>query len=122
MLVPLVATPELDETGAAERHAFGAVAVSSSADPARTGRSIVAAFQRAKFGAIVDFFDLVDPDAPDGRSVTQQIEQAYVELATGDRQQVGNVIEALSGRDVLTPEGRRFVAEMYRSAQTLGHV
>jgi uncharacterized protein len=115
VLVPLAATPQLDETGATERHAFGAVAVSSSANPAQISRSIVAAFQRAKFGAIIDLFDLVDPDAPDGRSVVQELERAYVELAVGDGQAADDAIKALVERDVLTPEGVRFVAEMGRS-------
>jgi uncharacterized protein len=122
VLVPVASEPQPDGIGAAERHAFGAVAVSPSADPAQMGRSIVAAFQRAKFGAIIDLFDLVDPDASDGRSVVQQLEQAYVELAAGDKQAVGDAIETLADRDVLTAEGRRFVAEMHRSAQALGQV
>ncbi len=61
----LVAGP--NGLGAVERHAFGAVAVSRSADPARLARSIVAAFQRAKFGAILDLFDLCDPEPPTRR-------------------------------------------------------
>jgi uncharacterized protein len=122
VLVPLASEPRPDGTGAAERHAFGAVALSPSADPAQMGRSIVAAFQRAEFGAIIDLFDLVDPDASDGRSVIQQLEQAYVELAAGDTQAVSDAIKTLADRDELTPEGRRFVAEMGRSAQALGRV
>jgi uncharacterized protein len=120
MLVPLVPGPI--GAGTVERHAFGAVAVPRLPDPARLSQVIVTASQRAKFGAIVDLFDLVDPDAVDWKSVIQQLEQAYVELATGDPQAVAGAMKTLADRDELTPEGRRFVAEMGRSAQVLGLV
>jgi uncharacterized protein len=115
VLVPLAAAPQLDETGAAERHAFGAVAVSSSANPAQLGRSIVAAFQRSKFGAIIDLYNLVDLVEPNGRAVVQQLEQAYVELAVGDAQAARDAIKSLTNCDELTAEGQLFVAEMGRS-------
>ena len=121
-LVPLASAPRPDGAGAAERHAFGVIAIAPSADPAHMGRSIVVAFQRAKFGAIIDLFDLVDAHAPDGQPVVQQLEEAYVGLAVGDKRAVGHVIETLADRDVLTPEGHRFVAEMHRSVQALGQV
>jgi uncharacterized protein len=122
MLVPLAAEPGPNGTGAVERHAFGAVAVSWPRDPARMGRLIVAAFQRAKFGAIIDLFDLCDPRAVDARSVSDQLENAYVQLVTGPAAPALAAIETLANHGELTPEGRRFVAEMSRSAQALGHV
>jgi uncharacterized protein len=120
MLVPL--EPEPDGVGAVERHAFGAVAVPWSHDPASLSQSIVTAFQRAKFGAIIDLFDLCDPQAVDARSVSDQVEDAYVRLATGPADAARAAVETLADRDELTPEGRRFVAEMRRSAQALGRV
>jgi hypothetical protein len=47
--------------------------------------------------------------------VVQELERAYVELAVGDGQAADDAIKALVERDVLTPEGVRFVAEMGRS-------
>jgi uncharacterized protein len=129
VLVPLAAQPEpepepeRDGIGAAERHAFGTVAVSRPADPARLARLIVTAFQRAKFGAIIDLFDLCDPDAVGSKVASVQLEQAYAGLVDGNDDDLGRVIGDLTDSDVLTPEGRRFVAEMQRAAQaTLGRV
>lgn len=115
-LVPLTSVSKLDGVGAAERHAFGAVAVAVPADPARMSRAIVSAFQRAKFGAVVDLFDLCDPDSPDAPSVSRRIEEAYVELAVGDIDATSDAIAPLLNCDALTPEGQRFVAEMHQSA------
>lgn len=120
MLVPLAAEPGPNGTGAVERHAFGAVAVSWPRDPASLSQSIVTAFQRAKFGAIIDLFDLCDPQAVDARSVSNQLEDAYVQLVAGPAAAARATIETLADRDGLTSEGRRFVAEMRRSAQALG--
>ena len=119
VLVPLA--PELGPhgAGAAERHTFGAVAISRSTDPARMGQLVVAAFQQAKFGAIIDLFDLYDPAAPDAETTGRQLEEAYVELAAGPGGTASASIEKLADRE-LTPEGRHFVAEMRRSAQALG--
>ena len=119
MLVPVTSGLRPDGAGVAERHAFGAMAVAPVADRARMGCLIVAAFQRAKFGAIVDLFDLWDPGTPEARSVGHQLEEAYVDLAIGD---AGDAIEALADHAGLTSQGRRFVMEMRRSAQSMGHV
>jgi uncharacterized protein len=120
VLVPMASGPEPHGIGTAERHAFGAVAVSLPADPARLARLIVTAFQRAKFGAIIDLFDLCDPDARGSRSASDQLEKAYVRLVVGSDDAPGQTGKTLTDSDVLTPEGRRFVAEMQRSAQALG--
>jgi uncharacterized protein len=121
-LVPLTPGSHLDGGGAAERHAFGAVAVAASADPFGMSRAIVAAFQQAKFGAVVDLFDLCDPGSPDASSVSRQIQAAYVELAVGAVDATSDVITTLLTCDALTPEGQRFVTEMHRSASALGQV
>jgi uncharacterized protein len=120
MLVPMAAEPGPNGVGAVERHAFGAVAVPWSADPARLSQLIVTAFQRAKFGGIIDVFDLYDPHAADARSVSDQFEEAYVHLVAEPADAARATIERLADRDGLTSEGRRFVAEMRRSAQALG--
>jgi uncharacterized protein len=117
MLVPMVSGPERDGVGAAERHAFGAVAVSLSADPAHLARLIVTAFQRAKFGAIIDLYDLCDPNAPGSKSASDQLEEAYVGLVAGTDVALGHAITMLTESDVITPEGRRFAAGMHRAAQ-----
>ena len=110
--MPLIPGLEPDGAGLAERHAFGAVGIARPADPARLGRLIVAAFQRAKFGAIIDLFDLCDPRLPGAQSVNDQLATAYVELASGDTAAGGQVTEPLAEHAALTLEGRRFVAEM----------
>ena len=120
VLVPLAPGPE--PAGVADRHAFGAVAASRPADPAHLGRLVVAAFQRAKFGAIVDLFDLYQPAAPDAESVHDLLEGAYVGMVAGTRLNADRAGDALTDRDVLTPEGHRFLAEMRQSRQTLGPV
>ena len=68
VLVPLASEPGPNGTGAVERHAFGAVAVPWAADPARMSQLIVTAFQRAKFGGVIDLFDLCDLRAANARS------------------------------------------------------
>jgi uncharacterized protein len=122
MVVPLASGPEPDGIGAAERHAFGAVAVSRPDDPGRLARLIVTAFQRAKFGAIIDLFDLFDPDVPGSKSASDQLEKAYVGLVTGADDALGRSTKTLTESDALTPEGRRFVAGMRQAAQPLGRV
>ena len=122
VLVPWTSGLEPDGAVAADRHALGALAVSRAADPARMARLIVAAFQRAKFGAILDFFDLYDLALPQSRSVTGLLSGAYAELAVGTGDTVNEAIEAVAGRGGLTPVGRRFIAEMRRSAGTPGCV
>jgi uncharacterized protein len=119
VLVPLASGSEPPDAVITERHAFGAVAASRSVDPDRLARLIVAAFQRAKFGAITDFFDLYDPAAPDAGSVAGLLEGTYVTLADDAGPQAGGAIAALADRNVLTSQGRRFVAEMVRSLRTL---
>ncbi len=114
-LVPMDSGPGSGDGWATERQAFGAVAVSRAADPSRLGRLIVTAFQRAKFGAMLDLFDLCDPAAPDAQSVGDLLEAAYVGLAGGAQPDISEVIGATADRAVLTPEGRRFVAELRRS-------
>jgi uncharacterized protein len=116
VLVPLASDPEPGGIGAAERHAFGAVALSWPADPAVAGRLVVAAFQRAKLDAILDLFDLYDSHGPDAQAIAALMAEAYVELAVGEKNVAAEAIETLSGRTTLTPVGHRFVAEMRQSA------
>jgi uncharacterized protein len=127
VLVPLVPGSEPTGVVVAERHAFGVVAASPADDPARLARLIVTAFQRAKFGAMVDLYDLFDQAAPDAGPVADLLEGAYVALADRVEGQLGGGERAdhgtggtsgpgekLADRDVLTLAGRRFVAEMVR--------
>jgi uncharacterized protein len=126
VLVPLAPGSEPAGAVATARHAFSAVAASWVDDPARLARLIVAAFQRAKFGAMVDLYDLYDPAAADARPVADLLEGTYVALAdgTGYRSdgaghQGGDTGETLADRNALTLEGRRFAAEMIRSLRAL---
>jgi uncharacterized protein len=114
-LVPLRSGLVPDGAGVAERDAFGAIAVPSPADPARWGHLIVAAVQQAKLGAILDLFDLYDPDAPDARATAEMLTRAYGQLATGSREAVAETVEILTSCAGLTEVGRRFVAEMKQS-------
>jgi uncharacterized protein len=61
-LVPLAAPQDGREVSAAARASFGAVAMALPDDPVTLARLLVQEFQHVKLGAILDLYDLHDPD------------------------------------------------------------
>jgi uncharacterized protein len=118
VLVPLAPLSAQDDTGVAERHAFGAVAVAGPPDPARMGRLIAGAFQQVKLGGILDLYDLYDPDAPDAKLAAELLAEAYTELAVRAKDSIDDAVGQLAALGVLTPLGHRFIAEMLRSSKS----
>ncbi len=61
-LMPLAAPPDDREASAAARTSFGAVALALPDDPVTLARLLIQEFQHVKLGAILDLYDLYDPD------------------------------------------------------------
>jgi uncharacterized protein len=61
-LMPLAAPQDGREVSAAARTSFGAVAMALPDDPVTLARLLVQEFQQMKLGAILDLYDLYDPD------------------------------------------------------------
>jgi uncharacterized protein len=127
---------------ATSRHAFGAVAVTLTADPAAAEDMLVHEFQHAKLFALSDFCDLVDtaathrlwvPWRADLRPVEGVLHGTYAHLALGQLSQargaagraswlryrswVCDACQALRETKALTPDGERFVTGMLVAAQ-----
>jgi uncharacterized protein len=62
-LMPLTAPQDGREVSAAARTSFGAVAMALPDDPVTLARLLVQEFQHVKLGAILDLYDLHDPDS-----------------------------------------------------------
>ena len=89
-LVPLVPPQDGREASAAARTSFGAVAMALPADPVTLARLLIQEFQQVKLGAILDLYDLYDPDgdrlfpAPWGEGklhLEELLRGAYAQLA-----------------------------------------
>jgi uncharacterized protein len=137
-IVPLAAGKA---RGATSRHAFGAVGLTRTDDPAAAAVLLVHEFQHTKLGAVLDLIDLVSDDVagerlrvgwrPDPRPVEAVLQGAYAHLAVADvwrrrgdhelfrvyREWTAEAIDALLAGDRLTPAGTRFVGRM---ADTVG--
>lgn len=122
--------------GATSRHAFGAVGLTRTDDPAAAAVLLVHEFQHTKLGAVLDLIDLVDAEVagerlrvgwrPDPRPVEAVLLGAYGYLAVADvwrrrgerdlfrvhRDWTAEAIDALLAGDRLTPAGTRFVGRM----------
>ncbi|MGO9219910.1 MAG: FxsB family cyclophane-forming radical SAM/SPASM peptide maturase [Streptosporangiaceae bacterium] len=61
-LMPLAAPQDGREASAAARTSFGAVALALPDDPVTLARLLVQEFQQVKLGAILDLYDLYNPD------------------------------------------------------------
>jgi uncharacterized protein len=107
VLMPLSARPDGGDISATARHAFGAVAVALPADPVTLALLIIHEFQHVKLGALLDEYDLYDPEdsrlfrAPwraDPRPLEGLLQGTYAHLAVTDfwraRQSVTSGAEA----------------------------
>ncbi|MCY1145115.1 HEXXH motif-containing putative peptide modification protein [Actinoplanes sp. Pm04-4] len=131
-VVPLAPAPDGTPRGATSRHAFGAVGLARSDDPAEVAVLLVREFQHMKLGAVLDLIDLVPDGAVGGpRAVEEVLQRAYADLAVADvwrrrgrpepyrrcRDRAAEAISFLRSGERLTPAGARFVARM---ADSLG--
>jgi uncharacterized protein len=89
-LTPLTAAADGSEASAVARHAFGAVAASAPAAPGGLALLLMQEFQHAKLGAILELYDLYNPDddrlfpAPWGEGkggIETLLQGAYTHLA-----------------------------------------
>ncbi|WP_127500975.1 FxsB family cyclophane-forming radical SAM/SPASM peptide maturase [Actinoplanes solisilvae] len=145
-IVPLTPAPDGTLRSSTSRHAFGALGLARTADPAAIAVLLVHEFQHTKLGAVLDLIDLVPDDAagdrlhvgwrPDPRPVEAALQGAYAHLAIADiwrrrtergdgrreiyrryRDWTADAIDGLRTGDRLTVAGSRFVARM---ADTVG--
>ena len=138
-IVPLRQAASQDRSATA-RQAFGAVAIAPSRRPHGIDALLVHEFQHVKLNALLDMHDLFDvtdtrriqvPWRPDPRPVEgvlhgiyaylamMQLDQAQCRRERQDylrlRSWVAETAENLLKTDVLTSDGERFVAGMYRA-------
>jgi len=110
------------------RHAFGAVAVavSASAGPGGLALLLIEEFQRAKLGAVLDLYDLYDPDddrlfpVPWGESkgrIEALLHGAYAHLAVADFWRVSQQRAADSDSDAA---GRRLSECRAQAGEVIG--
>jgi uncharacterized protein len=93
-IVPLEPAPDGTLRSATSRHAFGALGLVRTADPAAAAELLVHEFQHTKLGAVLDLIDLVPDDAagdrlrvgwrPDPRPVEAALQGAYAHLGVAD--------------------------------------
>ena len=93
-IMPLSGGPEGRDISAAARQAFGAVGVALPADGETLALLLIHEFQHVKLGAMLDMFELCDPDAAgrlfyapwrdDPRPVEALLQGAYAHLGVTD--------------------------------------
>ena len=127
-LTPLAPGPDGRGASAVARHAFGAVSVSvsASAGPGGLALLLIEEFQRAKLGAVLDLYDLYDPDddrlfpVPWGESkgrIEALLHGAYAHLAVADFWRVSQQRAADSDSDAA---GRRLSECRAQAGEVIG--
>ncbi|WP_250035112.1 aKG-HExxH-type peptide beta-hydroxylase [Paractinoplanes maris] len=149
-IVPLTPAPDGTPRGATSRHAFGALGLTRTDDPAVVAVLLVHEFQHTKLGAVLDLIDLVPQHAVAQRlpvgwrsgplPVEAVLRGAYAQLAVADvwrhraergardgdilfrrhRDWTVRAIDALRAGDRLTAAGSRFVGRMADTVATWG--
>jgi uncharacterized protein len=61
-LMPMAPAPAGSDRSAAARHGFGAIGTARPADPVTLALLLMHEFQHVKLGAVLDLYDLFDPD------------------------------------------------------------
>ncbi|MET3423296.1 uncharacterized protein BJ973_002508 [Actinoplanes tereljensis] len=145
-ITPLIPATDGTLRSATSRHAFGALGIAWTGDPAAMAVMLVHEFQHTKLGAVLDVVDLVPDRAvyqtlrvgwrPDPRPVEAALQGTYAHLAIADmwrrRTERGLpgareyylmyrdwTVAALAGLrtgDLLTGAGRQFVGRMAETA------
>jgi uncharacterized protein len=92
-LMPMKAGPAGSDVSAAARHGFGAIGAALPGDPVTLALLLMHEFQHVKLGAVLDLYDLFDPDdkglyhAPwrkDPRPLEGLLQGAYAHLAVSE--------------------------------------
>jgi uncharacterized protein len=92
-LMPMAAAPAGSDVSAAARHGFGAIGTALPDDPVTLALLLMHEFQHVKLGAVLDVYDLFDPDdkrlyhAPwrqDPRPLEGLLQGTYAHLAVCD--------------------------------------
>jgi uncharacterized protein len=92
-LMPLAAGSDGSDVSAAARHGFGAIGAALPADPVTLALLLMHEFQHVKLGAVLDLYDLFDPDdkrlfhAPwrkDPRPLEGLLQGTYAHLAVSE--------------------------------------
>lgn len=92
-LMPMAAAPAGSDVSAAARHGFGAIGTALPDDPVTLALLLMHEFQHVKLGAVLDVYDLFDPDdkrlyhAPwrkDSRPLEGLLQGTYAHLAVCD--------------------------------------
>ncbi|HEX3514601.1 MAG TPA: FxsB family cyclophane-forming radical SAM/SPASM peptide maturase [Trebonia sp.] len=92
-LMPMTAGPAGSDVSAAARHGFGAVGTALPGDPVTLALLLMHEFQHVKLGAVLDLYDLFDPDdkqlyhAPwrkDPRPLEGLLQGTYAHLAVSE--------------------------------------
>ncbi|GIM94987.1 FxsB family cyclophane-forming radical SAM/SPASM peptide maturase [Paractinoplanes toevensis] len=142
VITPLVPAPDGTLRSATSRHAYGALGIAYTDDPAAMAVMLVHEFQHTKLGAVLDLIDLVPDSAvadrlsvgwrPDPRPIEAAIQGTYAHLAIADiwrrrtergvpgarpnyvmyRDWTAAALTALRSGERLTEAGRRFTARM----------
>jgi len=142
VLTPLTSGPAGSARSGSSRDAYGAIGVDCTTDVDTLAELLVHEVQHAKFGAVLDLCDLVDPAStthvrvgwrPDPRPVEAALTGAYAHLAVADLARthadqrgstsaeqrrdtylewVTSALEIIQGSQALTRSGERFVARM----------
>ena len=125
-LTPLTPGPDGRGASAVARHAFGAVAASAPAVPGGLALLLIEEFQRAKLGAVLDLYDLYDPDddrlfpVPWGEGkgrIEALLQGAYAHLAVADFWRVSQQRAAGPESDAA---GRRFGECRAQASEAIG--
>jgi uncharacterized protein len=91
--MPMAAAPAGSDVSAAARHGFGAIGTALPDDPVTLALLLMHEFQHVKLGAVLDVYDLFDPDdkrlyhAPwrkDSRPLEGLLQGTYAHLAVCD--------------------------------------
>ena len=92
-LMPMAAAPAGSDVSAAARHGFGAIGAALPDDPVTLALLLMHEFQHVKLGAVLDLYDLFDPDdkrlyhAPwrkDPRPLEGLLQGTYAHLAVSE--------------------------------------
>jgi uncharacterized protein len=92
-LMPMTAGPAGSDVSAAARHGFGAIGTALPGDPVTLALLLMHEFQHVKLGAVLDLYDLFDPDdkqlyhAPwrkDPRPLEGLLQGTYAHLAVSE--------------------------------------
>jgi uncharacterized protein len=128
VLMPLQAGPEGKDISAAARQAFGAVGAALPDDPVTLALLLIHEFQHVKLGAVLDLYDLFDPDdsrlyhAPwraDPRPFEGLFQGTYAHLAVSEFWRVREQVETGAAAEDASQRYRLWHAHTRDAIETL---